>query len=102
MKRYGKRLAIVLDRAINKRCEFLFLKKKYKQKEGEYEQIEWGRASRFPLLSIRKRNDPGKFKLSLHYSCPIIFLPFSPSLTPPGMAKASSIACCSLYSTIYQ
>lgn len=41
MKRYGKRLAIVLDRAINKRCEFLFLKKKYKQKEGEYEQIFW-------------------------------------------------------------
>mgnify|MGYP006961676862 FL=1 len=63
MKRYGKRLAIVLDRAINKRCEFLFLKKKYKQKEGEYEQIEWGqiewgRASRFPLLSIRKRDAP--------------------------------------------
>jgi hypothetical protein len=41
MKRYGKRLAIVLDRAINKRCEFLFLKKNYKQKEGEYEQIFW-------------------------------------------------------------
>lgn len=41
MKRYGKRLAIVLDRAINKRCEFLFLTKKYKQKEGEYEQIFW-------------------------------------------------------------
>jgi hypothetical protein len=41
IKRYGKRLAIILDRAINKRCEFLFLKKKYKQKEGEYEQIFW-------------------------------------------------------------
>jgi hypothetical protein len=41
LKRYGKRLAIVLDRALNKRCEFLFLKKKYKQKEGEYEQIFW-------------------------------------------------------------
>lgn len=41
MKRYGKRLAVVLDRTINKRCEFLFLKKKYKQKEGEYEQIFW-------------------------------------------------------------
>ncbi len=41
LKRYGKRLAVVLDRATNKRCEFLFLKKKYKQKEGEYEQIFW-------------------------------------------------------------
>ena len=41
LKRYGKRLAVVLDRPTNKRCEFLFLKKKYKQKEGEYEQIFW-------------------------------------------------------------
>jgi len=41
LKRYGKRLAVVLDRPTNKRCEFLFLKKKYKRKEGEYEQIFW-------------------------------------------------------------
>ncbi|ODA43985.1 hypothetical protein THER_1264 [Thermodesulfovibrio sp. N1] len=41
LKRYGKRLSIVLDRPINKRCEFLFLTKKYKTKEGEYEQIFW-------------------------------------------------------------
>ncbi len=41
LSRYGKRLSVVLDRATNKRCEFLFLKKKYKQKEGEYEQIFW-------------------------------------------------------------
>ncbi len=41
LRRYGKRLAIVLDRPINKRCDFLFLKKKYKTKEGEYEQIFW-------------------------------------------------------------
>lgn len=39
--RYGKRLSVVLDRGVNKRCEFLFLKKKYKNKEGEYEQIFW-------------------------------------------------------------
>lgn len=41
LKRYGKRLAIVLDRARNKRCDFLFLTKRYKKKEGEYEQIFW-------------------------------------------------------------
>ncbi|MEW6455478.1 MAG: ERCC4 domain-containing protein [Acidobacteriota bacterium] len=41
LKRYGKRLAVILDRAKNKRCDFLFLKKKYKTKEGEYEQIFW-------------------------------------------------------------
>ncbi|MBW2038664.1 MAG: ERCC4 domain-containing protein [Deltaproteobacteria bacterium] len=41
LKRYGKRLAVVLDRGRNKRCEFLFLKKRYKTKEGEYEQIFW-------------------------------------------------------------
>ncbi|HDP70249.1 MAG TPA: hypothetical protein ENN38_05530 [Actinobacteria bacterium] len=41
LSRYGKRLAIVLDRSKNKRCDFLFLKKSYKSKEGEYEQIFW-------------------------------------------------------------
>ncbi len=41
LKRFGKRLAVVLDRARNKRCDFLFLKKRYKTKEGEFEQIFW-------------------------------------------------------------
>lgn len=41
LKRYGKRLAVILDRPRNKRCDFLFLKKPYKTKEGEYEQIFW-------------------------------------------------------------
>jgi ERCC4-type nuclease len=41
LKRYGKKLIVVLERNVNKRCEFLFLKKKYKNKEGEYEQIFW-------------------------------------------------------------
>ena len=41
LRRYGKRLAVILDRAKNKRCDFLFLKKQYKTKEGEYEQIFW-------------------------------------------------------------
>ena len=41
LRRYGKRLAIVLDRPKNKRCDFLFLTKQYKTREGEYEQIFW-------------------------------------------------------------
>ena len=41
LRRYGKRLAVVLDRPKNKRCDFLFLTKKYKTREGEYEQIFW-------------------------------------------------------------
>ena len=40
-KRYGKRLIVALDRAKNKRCDFLFLKKRYKSRPGEYEQIFW-------------------------------------------------------------
>ncbi|WP_150468910.1 ERCC4 domain-containing protein [Cysteiniphilum sp. SYW-8] len=39
VKRVGKRLSIMLDRSVKKRCEFLFLRKKYKTKEGYYEQI---------------------------------------------------------------
>jgi hypothetical protein len=41
LRRYGKRLAVVLDRSRNKRSDFLFLKKKYKTKEGEYEKLFW-------------------------------------------------------------
>ncbi len=41
IRRYGKRLAVVLDRPNRKRCDFLFLKKKYKTRDGYYEQIFW-------------------------------------------------------------
>jgi hypothetical protein len=41
LDRYGKRLAVVLDRPTHKRCDFLFLKKPFKTKPGEYEQIFW-------------------------------------------------------------
>lgn len=61
IKRFGKRLSIVLDRAKNKRCDFLFLKKKYKKKEGEYEQIFWRTQK---ALTERKT----KFKLSTYHS----------------------------------
>jgi ERCC4-type nuclease len=38
---YGKRLTVILDRPQKKRCSFLFLTKKFKDKPGEYEQIFW-------------------------------------------------------------
>lgn len=61
MNRYGKRLSVVLDRPVNKRCEFLFLKKKYKTKEGEYEQIFWrtqqGLKERKPRVKLTARGD---------------------------------------------
>lgn len=38
---FGKRLTVILDRAIQKRCSFLFLVRGYKNREGEYEQIFW-------------------------------------------------------------
>lgn len=41
-KRYGKRLTIILDRKIRKRCWFIFLKKEYKRRPGEfYSQVFW-------------------------------------------------------------
>ncbi|MCR4431846.1 MAG: ERCC4 domain-containing protein [Tepidanaerobacteraceae bacterium] len=61
LNRYGKRLSVVLDRPANKRCEFLFLKKKYKTKEGEYEQIFWrtqqGLKERKPRVKLTARGD---------------------------------------------
>ncbi len=42
IKHFGKRLVIVLDRKTRKRCWFVFVKKEYKTKPGEfYEQIFW-------------------------------------------------------------
>jgi len=40
--KYGKRLNIILNRKIKKRCWFIFLKKEYKTKPGKfYDQIFW-------------------------------------------------------------
>ncbi len=61
LKRYGRRLAIVLDRPKNKRCDFLFLTKKYKNRDGEYEQIFWR------TQKALKQNWP-KVKLSTYRS----------------------------------
>lgn len=42
LQRRGVRLSVVLDRKRYKRCDFLFLKKEYKNRPGEsYEQIYW-------------------------------------------------------------
>ncbi len=42
LKHYGRRLIIVLDRKIRKRCWFVFIKKEYKKRPGEfYEQVFW-------------------------------------------------------------
>lgn len=61
LKRFGKRLAVVLDRARNKRCDFLFLTKKYKTREGEYEQIFWRTEK-----ALRERTP--RVKLSTYYT----------------------------------
>lgn len=42
IKRYGKRLNIILNRSRKKRCWFIFLKKEYKTRPGEfYYQVFW-------------------------------------------------------------
>ena len=41
LRRYGHKISVVLDRPSRKRCYFLYLKKTYKTKAGEYEQIFW-------------------------------------------------------------
>lgn len=42
IKRYGKRLIVILDRKTRKRCWFVFIKKEYKTRPGEfYEQVFW-------------------------------------------------------------
>ncbi|MCM8793783.1 MAG: hypothetical protein NC898_04890, partial [Candidatus Omnitrophica bacterium] len=42
IKRYGKKLNVVLNRSQKKRCWFIFLKKEYKKKPGEfYYQVFW-------------------------------------------------------------
>jgi hypothetical protein len=41
LRRYGKRLSVVLDRPSRRRCDFLFLEKHYKRKPGTYVQVFW-------------------------------------------------------------
>lgn len=39
LDRFGKQLSVILDRPNRKRCNFLFLEKRYKNRPGSYEQI---------------------------------------------------------------
>jgi hypothetical protein len=39
VKRFGRKLSLVLARSRRKRCDFLFLERPYKNRPGEYEQI---------------------------------------------------------------
>ncbi len=55
----GPRVSVVLDRKRYKRCDFLFLKKPYKNKPGEsYEQIFW-----LTQRSIEQHRSPRKLAL---------------------------------------
>lgn len=55
---FGRSLRIVLDRPTKKRCEFLFLTKQYKNKQGSYEQI-------FFKTQTAQRSHKSKSKLAL-------------------------------------
>jgi len=61
LRRFGKRLAVVLDRPQKKRCDFLFLEKAYKTREGTYEQIFWRTEK-----ALRERRP--RVKLTVHGS----------------------------------
>lgn len=67
MRRYGKRLSITLDRPTRKRCDFLFLKKPYKYKEGEYEQIFWQTQK-----GMRERRPRARFTIRAHPSIHVL------------------------------
>ncbi len=41
IRQYGKRLTVILDRKIKKRCWFIFIEKEYKTKQGKYYQVFW-------------------------------------------------------------
>ena len=59
-RKYNVKLIITLDRNIKNKCEFLFIKKKYKHKEGYYNQIffrtQKGIRERKPRLYLPKAN----------------------------------------------
>jgi len=60
LKKFGKKVSVVLDRAREKRCDFLFLKKRYKDRNEYYEQIFF----RTQKLISENRT---KFKLSIYH-----------------------------------
>ena len=56
----GKLLAVVLDRSLRKRCEFLFTEKRYKKGQGSYEQIFWRTQDYFRQRPARIKSSSGK------------------------------------------
>jgi hypothetical protein len=67
LQRYGKRLSVTLDRPTCKRCDFLFLEKPYKQREGTYEQIFWQTQK-----GMRERRPRVRFTIRGHESIHVL------------------------------
>ncbi|MBP7495625.1 MAG: ERCC4 domain-containing protein [Spirochaetales bacterium] len=63
--RFGRSIRIVLDRPTKKRCEFLILKKSYKNREGSYEQIFFKTQSASEAHKSRSRVALGTAKTTL-------------------------------------
>ncbi len=55
VQRMGRRVSVVLDRKTRKRCDFLFLKRAYKNRPGEYEQIYFRTQSGLRAHKTRNR-----------------------------------------------
>jgi len=67
----GRRISVVLDRKRYKRCDFLFLKKSYKERPGEsYEQIFWltqrSIEQRRPAFKIVSRRRSSELVIRIH------------------------------------
>ncbi len=67
IRRFGRKLSIVLERNRNKRCDFLFLKKPYKNQPGEYEQIFFRTQK-----SLRQHKSAGRTNLFGEYPVEIV------------------------------
>ncbi len=70
LQRRGIRLSVVLDRPRYKRCDFLFLKRKYKGKQSEeYEQIFWqtqqSMRQRRPAVRLASRRVPAEITIKV-------------------------------------
>jgi len=67
----GRRFSVVLDRKRYKRCDFLFLKKSYKERPGEsYEQIFWltqrSIEQRRPAFKLVSRRGSSELVIRIH------------------------------------
>lgn len=67
IRRFGRKLSIALERNRNKRCDFLFLKKPYKNQPGEYEQIFFRTQK-----SLRQHKSRGRTNLFGHHEIEVV------------------------------